>query len=309
MLEISEPENHMIRTTLSIAALLLAAGISPEAAAMPSHESPAAELPAGETDAAITHAVEPSKKQKKTKKTKKTKKKQKKQATDQHAKEHRRNALRQRARRAWQWNNPPRWAYGVFVHPHHRHGGHASAAAAAPAPQRRVDRAGSLSIGIRGGTYLSAYESKTAGKDAEFGDFGLGVAARARLAEPLGLEVSWANHDETFEEGSARITQPLSASVQLFGMPWAAVSPFALVGVTWTNRNYDDTYFDGVSQQTVQAKDQLFGPHFGLGLEFNVSETTSLNVEAKSISYLNVAQQDPSIPGSVQGTMGLNLHF
>ena len=294
----------MIRITLSMAALIFAAGISPEAEAMPTHESPAAELPAGETDAAIARSVEPSKKR--AKKTKKAKKKQKKQATDQHAKEHRRNALRQRARWAWHWNNPPRWAYGVFVHPHHHHG---AKPAAARAPQRRVDRAGSLSLGIRGGTYLSAYESATVGKDVEFGDFGLGVAARARLAEPLGLEVSWANHDETFEAGSPRITQPLSASVQVFGMPWAAVSPFALVGVTWTNRNYDDTYFDGVSQQTVQVNDQLFGPHLGVGLEFNVSESTSLNFEAKSISYLNVGPQDPSITGSLQGTMGLNLHF
>ena len=261
------------------------------------------------TQPAMTQTVKPEKKRAQKKQKRQTKQRQKqkqKQAQHNHVSEERREALRRRAAWAWHWRNAPPWAYGVFLHPHHHHGSHAAQASTS---QRSVDRTGALSIGIRGGTYLGAYTAANRARDTAFSDFGLGVAARARIAEPLGLEVSWANHDQTFEAGSARVTQPLSASIQLFVVPWATVSPFIVTGVTWTNRNYDDTYFDGLGQQTVRVQDQLFGPHVGIGLEFNVSESTSLSFEGKRIAYLNVEEADPTIPASLQGTMGLNLHF
>jgi hypothetical protein len=337
-------EKIMFRTTLSLSALFFVAGLCPAALAMPIVDTNPAETATENADLAERggNARKASTARKKTKKTTQKKRKrssarhadEKRRAANakngQHhnghaaaakhhngqaaaAKHHnasqkRRNALRARAAWAWQWQNAPVWAYGVFLHPHH-HRGSKPVRTFVPTPKRSVDRAGTLSLGIRGGTYLSGYESATRPEGVGYGDFGLGVAARARLAEPLGIEVSWQHHDQSFEEGSSRVTQPLSASVQLFAVPWATVSPYALAGVTWTTRTIDDSYFDGVTQNSVQIEDELFGPHIGFGVELNMSESASINFEARSIGYLNVAKDDPSLPSSLQGTMGLNLHF
>ncbi len=320
----------MFRTTLSLAALMFTAGMT-TAAAAPAIDTNVAETVTENAQKADhhgkRHAKSGSKSSSSNKKARKGQNQRKRhsavraseakrraaaqRAAAQRAAANRAAAKRAAAKRAqarWRWNHSPRWTYGVFVHPH-RHRGVHPARTFVPVPERSVDRSGTLSLGIRGGTYLGAYEAAGVGEDIGFGDFGLGVAARARLAEPVGLEVSWGYHDQSFQDGSTRITEPLSASVQFFAVPWATVSPYALAGVTWTNRNYSDTYFDGVSQLSVDVEDQLFGPHIGLGVELNVSDSTSINFEAKSIGYLNVDAQDPSVPASLQGTMGLNLHF
>ena|GEM_PF-2742117 len=325
----------MFRTTLSLAALMFTAGMT-TAAAAPAVDTNVAETVTENAQKAEhhgkRHAKSGSKSSSSNKKARKGQNQRKRhsavraseakrraaaqRAAAQRAEANRAAAKRAAAKRAaanraqarWRWNHSPRWTYGVFIHPK-RHRGVHPARTFVPVPERSVDRSGTLSLGIRGGTYLGAYEAAGVGEDIGFGDFGLGVAARARLAEPVGLEVSWGYHDQSFQDGSTRITEPLSASVQFFAVPWATVSPYALAGVTWTNRNYSDTYFDGVSQLSVDVEDQLFGPHIGLGVELNVSDSTSINFEAKSIGYLNVDAQDPSVPASLQGTMGLNLHF
>ena len=142
-----------------------------------------------------------------------------------------------------------------------------------------------------------------------FGDFGLGLAARYRAAEALGFEIAWQHHDQTWSPESERVNQPLSASVELFGFPWAKVNPYVLAGVTWTNRVYNDEYFDGFSTVYVCTEDALFGPHGGLGIELAVGKKASVNFEARAIGYVNKPVEDPTIPAALQGNMGFNFYF
>ena len=170
---------------------------------------------------------------------------------------------------------------------------------------RAVDRNGDLGIGIRSGTYMSSYYD---GYGA-FGDFGMGFALRYRPVESLGLEAAYQYHNESWNDESERTSQPFSTSVQLYAFPWTRVSPYLTAGLTWTARNYSDTFHNGISYDQVYRQDTLFGPHGGLGLEFAVGQSASINVEGRYVGYVNVADNDPSTPGALQGTAGLNFYF
>ncbi len=182
--------------------------------------------------------------------------------------------------------------------------GRVEAAPGAVAPTRSIDRTGMFSLGVRGGSFMSGYDDGPG-----YGDFGLGIAARYRLAEALGLEVSWLYHDQTWDESTERISQPLSASFELFAFPWARVSPYALAGVTWTNRNYDDEVTIRGATDEYRTDDVLFGPHGGVGIEFAVGQQASVNFEARAIGYMNQERDDCSTAGAVQATMGANFYF
>lgn len=142
--------------------------------------------------------------------------------------------------------------------------------------------------------------------DASFGDFGLGLAARYRGNEALGLEVAYGYYNDSFTADAERVTQPVSASVELFAFPWTKASPYALGGLSWTARSYKDTLPNGT---TDEIKDVQFGPHAGLGLELAVGENSSLNLEGRYTHFVSREEGDDSAPGSLQGTVGLNLYF
>ncbi len=194
-------------------------------------------------------------------------------------------------RRSWAHRHGPGWGRGVFVY----------SPSGRVAPNRSVDRTGQFSIGLTGGSYVGGYESGTS-----FGDFGLGLQARYRAAEALGFEVSW----EHFRDGSqGRATSPLSLSAEVFAFPWARVSPYGLVGVTWTGRNYEDTYCDGYDFDTLDTHDVRFGPHGGLGVEFAVGDRASVNLEGRLVGYVNQELDDPTNPVAFQSRLGVNLYF
>ncbi|MDP2316408.1 MAG: outer membrane beta-barrel protein, partial [Pseudomonadota bacterium] len=205
------------------------------------------------------------------------------------------------------------WYHGVFVYGpspwHHRHhtvvierdGGDGGRDRVEDAPERKVERARTFAVGIRGGSYMGGYNVNGGG----FGDAGLGVAARYRPVEAVGLEVSWMHHDQTWEDGSERVYQPLQASVQLFGMPWTKVNPYVLAGVTITGRDVKDNLgFTTVSQDST-----LWGPHAGVGLELGVGKKASVNFDVRYTGYLNKPADDLTVPGAVQADMGLNFYF
>lgn len=202
----------------------------------------------------------------------------------------------------------PVWSYGVFVYgppPGPRVvivNGEAQPAAESVEPKRAVDRTRTFAVGARGGSYLGAYD----GGDS-YGDFGMGIAARYRAAEALGFEVAWQYHDQTWSAGSERITQPLSASVELFALPWTRFSPYVLGGVTLTSRNWADDIHNPLGP--VEVKDSLFGPHGGVGLEFAVGQKMSVNMEGRMVGYLNVPENDPTKPWGLQGNLGFNFYF
>lgn len=204
--------------------------------------------------------------------------------------------------RPWYPGRPHYWYHGVFVYgPGPVYVGPRSEARSSAAPERKVNHEGQFAVGVRAGSYISGYTN-----GASYGDFGLGIAARYRPIEPLGLELQWNYHDDTWAQGTERIQQPLSASVELFAVPWSKVNPYALAGLTLTNRNIQD---DTGDRATVTSDASMWGPHVGLGIEFGLSDKTSLNFDGRWMGYLNRPEGDPAYPGAFQGNMGLNFYF
>lgn len=200
----------------------------------------------------------------------------------------------------WYAGHPHHWYHGVFVYgpaPWYRSPGPSEPA---PPPKRKVNHEGQFSLGVRAGSYLSGYTNK-----ATYGDFGLGIAGRYRPVEPLGLELQWNYHDYMWSEGTPRIQQPLSASVELFMFPWSRVNPYALAGLTLTSRNIQDD----IGSKVVDSHQAFFGPHGGVGLELGLSKKTSVNFDARWIGYLNLGEGDSAYPGAAQANMGLNFYF
>ena len=202
----------------------------------------------------------------------------------------------------------PGWSYGVFVYgarPVH----HTVYVADQPqtveeAPTRTIDRAHKWAVGLRGGSYVSGYEHGPG-----FGDFGLGLSGRYRASDPLGFELAWAHHDQTWTENTERWSEPFAASVQLFAWPWTRFNPYVSAGITWTQRSYRDSYEDRYGTHKVSEDHVLFGPHGGLGLELGLGANASVNVEGRVIGYLNIEEDDRAVPSAVQTTAGVNLYF
>jgi len=170
-------------------------------------------------------------------------------------------------------------------------------------PTRKIDRASSFSVGLRTGSYLSGYED-----GGDFADFGMGVTARFRPVESLGFEMAYSFHDDTFSPDTERSTAMLQPSLQAFAFPWARVSPYATLGLTWTHRTYRDSWSDGVSQHLTEVQDKSFGPHLGGGLEVSLGRNASIDLEVRGIGYLNPQEAD-TLPGATQATMGANFYF
>ena len=201
----------------------------------------------------------------------------------------------------WAPGRPHHWYHGVFVYgPAPWSPPPPSGHSRASVPERSVSHAGDLTIGLRGSSYTSGYKA-----GAPYSDLGLGVAARYRFVDALGLEVQWVYHDDTWSQGTQRIEQPLSASLQLFAMPWARVNPYLVAGLTVTQRNVQDK----VGPTFVEENRAAVGPHIGLGIDFNLSEHTSLSLDGRYLAYANIEPNDAARAGALQGNLGLNFSF
>lgn len=204
--------------------------------------------------------------------------------------------------------SPAYWGAGVFVYAppppprQARAGGRASAPP--PPPPKEIDRDDSFSLGVRAGTFQSGYTD-----GASYGDFGLGVAARYRPIEAVGVEVAYTYFNDQFDSDAERVTQPLSTSVELFAFPWTRVSPYVLGGVTWTKRSYDDTYSTPSGEQSFKSTGVQFGPHAGLGLEIAVGKSAAIDLEGRYNMFVTNDPEEGDLPGALQGTVGLNLYF
>lgn len=166
-------------------------------------------------------------------------------------------------------------------------------------PDRKIDRDNSLAVGIRAGSYMGAYQGANA-----FSDVGLGLTARYRPVESLGLEVAGQRHTD-----AERIHTTGSASAVLFAFPWSRLSPYVLAGGTWTDRSIDDEIWRNDAVQTVSSTTPLFGAHAGAGLEIGLGNHLALDLEARYVHYLNTAAGDPTLPGAVNTNVGLLWHF
>lgn len=204
----------------------------------------------------------------------------------------------------WRAGHPHHWYHGVFVYgPSVAYSGDGGGGSRGPsnAPKREVSRDGEWSVGLRGASYLSGFQD-----GSSYGDAGLGVAVRYRPIESLGFEAAWTYHDSAWSGEATRIQQPLQVSAQLFAFPWSRVSPYVLGGITMTDRNIAEPAVFGTTFETEQ---DLWGPHGGLGIEFGLGKSASLNFDARFIGYVNKPSDDPARTGALQANMGLNFYF
>lgn len=174
-------------------------------------------------------------------------------------------------------------------------------------PTRKVDRDGTLAVGLRTGSYFSGYHDANG-----YGDFGLGVTGRYRPAEAVGLELALQHHNQTFTNDTERSQTLTQGSVVLFATPWARVSPYALGGVSYLARGINDEIYDRDLDQVVTASSSgpLYGLHGGAGVEFALGKSLALDVEARYVGYVNnPGPEDPSIKGGLTTTAGFLIHF
>lgn len=209
------------------------------------------------------------------------------------------------SRRVVVYHRPVRYYHGVFVYGprpvhHYRYASAQPRVQQRHLPKRSLDRAESLAVGIRTGALYGGYDTGTA-----YGDLGLGLTARYRPVESLGLEASISRFDQTFDEYSERTQTVSQASVQLFAFPWSRVSPYVMGGLTYNSRDIADCMED----VTVEANDALYGPHAGAGLEIALGDSLALDLEGRYTAYLNVSPDDLTVPAAFQTTAGLVYHF
>ena len=171
----------------------------------------------------------------------------------------------------------------------------------AKAPAIFADRSGQFSLGLIGGSLVSGYDS-----GSSFGDMGLGVDARYRVTPGFGLEASLSQHRGG---GGDRVSTPLSLGVQAFAFSTSRVNPYAAAGVTFTGRSFDDTYCEGEEYIQFATDDTLFGPYGGLGLELAVADNATINVEGRLNTVMDMPEEDPTVPVSFQGRLGLNFYL
>jgi len=89
------------------------------------------------------------------------------------------------------------------------------------------------------------------------------------------------------------------------------LGPYWLAGLTWNGGSLADDYDTGTNgtYEGAEASDTLFGPQAGLGLEFALGDRAALNVEGRTIRYIDRSDEDLSAPSALQGTVGLNFYF
>lgn len=172
-------------------------------------------------------------------------------------------------------------------------------------PERKIDREGSLAVGLRGGSMIGGYDSA-----AGFSDLGAGAVARYRPAESVGLEVGLSQFGMKSDD-SMRSHTVGSASVELFAWPWTRVSPYVVGGLSFDARNFDDAYFDEStdSVQTFAQNDMQWGPHAGLGVEFAIGKSLAIDLEARYMPFIGTSADDPTLPGNVQTGINVLAHF
>lgn len=172
-------------------------------------------------------------------------------------------------------------------------------------PERKVDRKGSVALGVRSGSYLTTYDSGSG-----YGDFGLGLVGRWRPDEAVGVELVVQHHDETWDADTERSQTLGQASAMLFANPWGRVQPYVLGGLSVNDRNLDDAYPVGGGQfDVLQVNDTLWGPHAGAGVEFAFGKRAALDLEARYVGWMNAGGGDPSSSGALQTNANFVVHF
>jgi opacity protein-like surface antigen len=171
-------------------------------------------------------------------------------------------------------------------------------------PKRQIDRDDSFAIGIEGGALYSGYVD-----GISYGDMGLGLSGRYRPEESVGLELELSHWNQTWSAQTERSQTSIAGSVELFAFPWTRVSPYGLVGLTYTDRSILDKNALYDSDAVVESDAAWFGPHAGVGLEFALGDNVALDLEARYTGYVNRDLSDRALPGSLTTGAALMFHF
>ena len=165
---------------------------------------------------------------------------------------------------------------------------------------RKVDRKGTLALGLQSGTLLD----RSADGDS-YGDIGAGVGLRWRPFEAFGLSLDVTHHDDTWGPDSLRSQTLTTGSTELFLFPWSGFSPYLVGGVTFNDRSLQDGLF---GQAAEGAPSNLFGPHGGFGIELPLGGAVALDFEGRYTGWLNAPEGEQNGgPWSMLG--GLQVHF
>lgn len=169
-----------------------------------------------------------------------------------------------------------------------------------------MQREDTLAVGLNAGSVFGGY-----GDAKPYADLGFGLAARYRPEESVGLELAVSSYKQQFSADSDRTTTTAQASVELFASPWSRVSPYALAGLTVAGRTFADdrAVRDATAVESLSIKDVQWGPHVGLGVEFALGRSVALDLEARGVALIGQDESDPRIPGMLQTTAGLKVHF
>ena len=202
--------------------------------------------------------------------------------------------------------------HGVFVYGpppvhHHRYARSRNVVVEeAHLPSRTLDRSGSVAVGIQGGSIFSGYEDASG-----YADAGLGLGVRYRPAEAIGLEASVTHYNQTFNPQSERLQTVGQVSAELFAFPWTRVSPYAIGGLTFNARQFDDDRLNDFSGNVdnYRTADLQWGPHAGLGIEFALGHSVAIDLEARYTGFVTGRDDDPTLGGAFQTTAGLKAHF
>lgn len=173
-------------------------------------------------------------------------------------------------------------------------------------PKRTLNRENTLAVGLSAGSYLSGYKNGDA-----YGDLSVGVTARYRPVEAVGLEGTLSHSNQTWSAQTERAQTMGQASVMVFATPWSRVSPYALVGGSVMGRKVNDmAYDDTVGDQTlVKTGKALAGVHGGLGVEFGIGEKVALDLEARYTGWIGKDASDRSFPGALSTNIAVLYHF
>ncbi len=170
-------------------------------------------------------------------------------------------------------------------------------------PDRAIDRDKTLAIGVMGGALLSA----TPG-GSFYGDPGLGLVGRYRVAEPVALELGLAHHAASLDLDEKHSNTQVNGDVKLFAFPWTRVSPYALGGVTYNAMDIQEPIATGGGIGVLETADAQWGLDAGLGLELAMGNNFALDLQGKYIGWLD-ERLEGEAPGAFQLGGGLAFHF
>lgn len=176
------------------------------------------------------------------------------------------------------------------------------AAPAPPAPRPALRR--TFGLGVRMGSLVGGYRAP----GTSYGDFGLGLTARFRPVDPLAIELAFSHHDEGWRRGSQRAQTMGQASMVGFLFPRFVVSPYLLGGLTVTGNHIADTASVGSEVRDI-PRAVHWGPHGGIGAEIALGDRWALDVDVRTIGYVNLADDDATFPLQMQANVGVMVHF